>query len=199
MSDDSTTAGNNTNSLSSPADCDLKIGMNDTRITLPDALKARLAVGHNKTAHEINAPELSEVIAGAGAFHSSPRDLLKYVSANVGLIHTNLDSAMQESHLIIQAAQIKNVSSNYYTYMGLGWHIFTNLGTEIIGHPGGINGYNSFIGFNPTTQIGLVLLCSCENIDVDIENIGLVLLHVLPIQKAGLESLNQTKTAAEIG
>ena len=76
------------------------LGMNDTRITLPDALKARLAVGHNKSGHKINAPELSEVIAGAGAFHSSATGLLKYLSSNIGLIHTKLDSDMQESHLI---------------------------------------------------------------------------------------------------
>ena len=64
-------------------------------------------------------PELPEVIAGAGAFRSSATDLLKHVCANLGLIHTKLDDAMQESHLIIQAAQFKNIS-NYYGYTGLG-------------------------------------------------------------------------------
>ena len=58
---------------------------------------------------------------------------------------------MQESHLIRQSAQFKNIS-DYYEYTGLGWHILTDLGTEIISHPGGINGYNSFIGFNPAKQ-----------------------------------------------
>jgi CubicO group peptidase (beta-lactamase class C family) len=84
---------------------------------------------------------------------------------------------MQESHLIIQAAQFKNIS-NCYGYTGLGWRMITNLGTEIISHPGGINGYNSFIGFNPTKQVGVVLLCSCDNLDANVENIGFALLGI---------------------
>jgi len=71
------------------------LGMNDTRITLSDAFKARLASGH-KGGQEIKTPELPEVIAGAGAFRSSATDLLKYVSANLGLIHSKLDGAIQE-------------------------------------------------------------------------------------------------------
>jgi CubicO group peptidase (beta-lactamase class C family) len=152
------------------------LGMNDTKITLSDTLKSRLAVGH-KGGQEIKTPQLPEVIAGAGAFYSSATDLLKYVSANLGLIHSKLDDAMQESHLIIQAAPIKNIPK-YYGYTGLGWRILTDLGTEIISHPGGINGYNSFIGFNPTKQIGIVILCSCDNTDVNVENMGYALLHV---------------------
>jgi CubicO group peptidase (beta-lactamase class C family) len=159
------------------------LGMNDTRITLSDTLKARLAIGH-KDGQEIKTPELPEVIAGAGAFRSSATDLLKYGSANLGLIHTKLDDAMQESHLIIQAAQFKNIS-NYYGYTGLGWRILTNLGTEIISHPGGINGYNSFIGFDPAKQKGVVLLCNCDNLDANVENIGFALLHV-PINFASI-------------
>ena len=47
--------------------------------------------------------------------------------------------------------------------------VSTDLGTEIISHPGGINGY-SFIGFNPAKQIGVVILCcSCDNTDVNVE------------------------------
>jgi hypothetical protein len=32
---------------------------------------------------------------------------------------------------------------------------------------GAINGYTSFIGFNPTKQIGLVVLCSCDETDIN--------------------------------
>jgi serine-type D-Ala-D-Ala carboxypeptidase/endopeptidase len=152
------------------------LGMNDTRITLSDAFKARLATGH-KSGQDIKTPELPEVLAGAGEFRSSATDLLKYASANLGLIHSKLDGAIQESHLIIKAAQFKNIPG-YYGYTGLGWRILTDLGTENISHPGGINGYNSFIGFSPAKQIGIVILCSCDNTDVNVENMGFALLHV---------------------
>ncbi len=55
---------------------------------------------------------------------------------------------MKESHLIIKAAPFKDIP-NYYEYTGLGWRVATDLGTEIISHPGGINGFNIFIGINP--------------------------------------------------
>jgi D-alanyl-D-alanine-carboxypeptidase/D-alanyl-D-alanine-endopeptidase len=95
--------------------------MHDTRITLSDAFKARVASGH-KGGQEIKTPQLPGV-SRAEAFRSSTNDLLKYASANLGLIHSKLDAAMQKSHLIIQAAQFKNVSS-YYGYTGLGWHTY---------------------------------------------------------------------------
>ena len=36
---------------------------------------------------------------------------------------------------------------------------------EVINHAGGIDGYTSFIAFNPTKQIGLVILWSCDGRD----------------------------------
>src|SRR6188472_390141 len=52
------------------------------------------------------------------------------------------------------------------SYVGLGWFIDTNLGTEVIQHSGGIDGYSSFVGFNPTKQEGIVELCSCGTKDM---------------------------------
>jgi D-alanyl-D-alanine-carboxypeptidase/D-alanyl-D-alanine-endopeptidase len=34
------------------------------------------------------------------------------------------------------------------SYVALGWFIDTNLGTEVIQHSGGIDGYSSFVGWN---------------------------------------------------
>ena len=42
----------------------------------------------------------------------------------------------------------------------------TDLGNQVIWHNGGIDGYSSFVGFNPDEQIGLVILCSCYFTDV---------------------------------
>ncbi|MDP9288385.1 MAG: hypothetical protein M3P08_09320 [Thermoproteota archaeon] len=44
--------------------------------------------------------------------------------------------------------------------------IITNLGTEAITYTGAIDGYISVIGFNPTKQLGLVILCSCDEKDI---------------------------------
>ena len=42
----------------------------------------------------------------------------------------------------------------------------TDLGRQVGWHNGGIDGYSSFIGFNPAKQTGLAILCSCYFTDV---------------------------------
>jgi CubicO group peptidase (beta-lactamase class C family) len=149
------------------------IAMNSTAITLSDALKSRLAKGHIG-GREVNLEFIPEEIQGAGALHSTANDLLKYLAANIGLIHTSINDIIQETHLIrheypeapslhFSSASNKSLSASY---VGLGWFIDTNLGTEVIQHSGGIDGYSSFVGFNPTKQEGAVLLCSCETKDM---------------------------------
>ena len=76
------------------------LGMNDTSIGLSDSQKSRLAVGHFN-GHELPTIELFESpIAPGGGLHSTTSDMLKFLSANMGLIKTTLADAMQESHLI---------------------------------------------------------------------------------------------------
>jgi D-alanyl-D-alanine-carboxypeptidase/D-alanyl-D-alanine-endopeptidase len=120
-----------------------------------------------------------------GGLYSSAADMLKFISANIGLIKTKLDNAMQESHLIRHSTGqlIPNnirVSGNTGNntilefYVGLGWFITTNLGKEIIWHNGATGGgYNAFMAFNPTTHRGIVLLCSTDRSDVDISTLVL--------------------------
>jgi serine-type D-Ala-D-Ala carboxypeptidase/endopeptidase len=149
------------------------IAMNSTAITLSDAIKSRLAKGHID-GKEVNLEFIPQAIQAAGALHSTANDLLKYLAANIGLIHTSINDIIQETHLIrheySQAPTLHFASNNNkslsVSYVGLGWFIDTNLGTEVIQHSGGIDGYSSFIGFNPTKQQGAVLLCSCEGKDM---------------------------------
>jgi serine-type D-Ala-D-Ala carboxypeptidase/endopeptidase len=74
--------------------------MNSTRITLTDnTLLSRLALGHfNGT--EIPIISVSFVnpppLAPAGSLRSSASDMVKYLSANTGLIKTMLDNDMQD-------------------------------------------------------------------------------------------------------
>jgi serine-type D-Ala-D-Ala carboxypeptidase/endopeptidase len=147
------------------------IAMNSTQITtpLPDILKSRLAKGHIG-GREVSLAFLPEVIQPAGAFYSSANDLLKYLSANMGLINTKINDILQDTHLIrheeISIANASTTTQSLYVYIGLGWDIGTNLGTEVVLHTGGIDGYISLVAFNPTKQTGVVILCSCDENDV---------------------------------
>jgi serine-type D-Ala-D-Ala carboxypeptidase/endopeptidase len=153
------------------------LGMNDTRIALSqDEINNRFPVGH-RGGKEITTPTIPTILADAGAFRSTAPDMLKYISANLGLIHTKLDDAIQLQHLIRHPAIIAN-PMNYTEYAALGWRVLTNFGTEVIAHTGAINGWNANVAFIPTKMTGIVALCSCDPTDADMGNFGFVLLHL---------------------
>lgn len=139
------------------------LGMNSTRATLSDALKSRLAIGH-MNGHPLPIIENPLPYAPAGAFSSTASDMMKYLAANIGLTKTNLSSAMQISHQTRFNTNMTGFSGHDRIYVGLAW--FTTASPDIgktgiiIWDNGLFNGYNSFIGFNPNKQRGVVILCS---------------------------------------
>jgi serine-type D-Ala-D-Ala carboxypeptidase/endopeptidase len=156
------------------------LGMNDTGFVLSDSQKSRLAVGHFN-GEELPTLNFSNSIAPGGGLHSTVSDMLKFLSANMGLIKTELDSAMQESHLIrLNSGQVlpnnlqtSEKNSNIGLYVGLGWFITTNYGHEVIWHNGAtMGGYNAYMAFNPTTERGIVILCSTDLADINVTTIS---------------------------
>ena len=65
------------------------LGMNDTGFVLSDSQKSRLAVGHLNS-EELPTLNFSNPIAPGGGLHSTVSDMLKFLSANIGLIKTTL-------------------------------------------------------------------------------------------------------------
>jgi serine-type D-Ala-D-Ala carboxypeptidase/endopeptidase len=63
------------------------LGMNDTSFGLSDSQESRLAVGH-LNGQELPTWNMSSSLAPGGALHSSVSDMLKFLSANMGLIKT---------------------------------------------------------------------------------------------------------------
>ena len=156
------------------------LGMNDTSFGLSESQKSRLAVGHFN-GQELPTLNMSSPIAPGGALHSTVSDMLKFLSANMGLIKTKLDDAMQESHLIrLSSGQIlpnnlqtSDKNNNIGLYVGLGWFITTNFGHEVIWHNGAtVGGYNAYMAFNPVTERGIVILCSTDLANINITTIS---------------------------
>jgi CubicO group peptidase (beta-lactamase class C family) len=158
------------------------LGMNDSSIYLSEAQKSRLAIGH-LYGQELPLLNFSNSIVPGGGLYSSASDMLKFLSANIGLIKTKLDKPMQESHLILHDTGLtipnnKKISNQNLTnsgfYIGLGWFVTTDFGNEIIWHNGATaGGYNAFMGFNPVTDRGIVILCSSVVDNADISIAGL--------------------------
>lgn len=158
------------------------LGMVNTSITLSEEQKSNVAVGHIN-GDELPLWNLAPVMTPSGGIYSTANDMLKFLSANMGLIKTKLDTAMQESHLIRHYngflgpnnVQVSDNNSGEGFYVGLGWMINTNYGSEVVWHNGiTADGYNSIIAFNPSTLKGIVLLSSADHKDIDVANIGLL-------------------------
>ena len=145
------------------------LGMNATAITLTSALKERLASGHGPGGVAVANWDIP-TLAGAGALRSSANDLLKFISANLGVTPSDLFPAMKLQHQPRRGAGAASVR------IGLGWHITTKFGTDLVWHNGGTGGYHSFMGFDPKKKLGVVVLA---NSAYGIDDIG---LHVLEPQ-----------------
>jgi CubicO group peptidase (beta-lactamase class C family) len=153
--------------------------MNTSGISVPDGIKSRFAQGHI-AGKEVNMEFVPETIQSAGAMYSTVNDLLKYLSANIGLIQTKITDSIQETHLIRHAFGQSSENKSLKDYIGLGWTVTTDFGKEVIWHTGSIDGYSSIIGFNPSKQIGLVILCGCNYNDFSSqEMINLVIPFLL--------------------
>lgn len=155
------------------------LGMNDTRFVLSDSQKSHLAVGHYN-GQGLPLWDVPSPIDPAGGVYSSTSDMLKFLSANMGLIKTKLNDAMQESHLIRHTTglslpnslQASNNADTIGSYVGLGWIITTNFGQEVIWHNGiTLGGYNAFMAFNPTMERGVVILSSADYMNNNISNL----------------------------
>ena len=161
--------------------------MDSTRITLPPGLKSRNATGHNDLGYAVyqvagcpgsdqgpgvwtNDPKKAEPImpfnrdwrheamVGYGELHSTVNDLLKYLSANLGLTPSNLTSLMEKTHAV-HFHLTRDIG------VGLAWFITPGLqGTKIISHVGDTLGFSSFVGFDKTRRRGVVILINSYDV-----------------------------------
>jgi serine-type D-Ala-D-Ala carboxypeptidase/endopeptidase len=147
--------------------CDV-LRMNSTGITLTPEMKARLAVGHNRSMETVPSWTPS-TLAAAGALRSTADDLLAFLAANLGYTKSPLSSAM--------AAMVKERRPTGHPELeiALAWHIFTANGKEHIGHNGATGGYRSFMGFDPKAGLGVVALSNAFTM-AGVDDIGRHLL-----------------------
>jgi len=143
------------------------LGMKETSITLTKGLDARLAPGHDGEGHVVPNWDLP-TLAGAGALRSTATDLITFLVANLDSTATPLSRTLHQTHGERQATNDPNLK------IGLAWHILSRPVGKIVWHNGGTGGYRSFIGFDPTRRIGVVVLCNNGNENVD--DIGFHLL-----------------------
>jgi serine-type D-Ala-D-Ala carboxypeptidase/endopeptidase len=151
--------------------CD-PLGMSNTRITLSEAMRQRLAVGHSADLVKASVWDIP-TLAGAGALRSSANDLLAFLAGVMGYSENpraTVLAAAQKS-----AVSISRPTEEPFINAGLGWTIDARGGGEIIWKSGGTGGYRTFIGYSPKTGIGIVALSNAATED-GVDDIGLHLL-----------------------
>ena len=108
------------------------------------------------------------LIPAAGGVNGSIRDLALYARAQMGLAPDVLSAAaldMLQTPRIYTSGEQRRMSSHYRGTVrdaryGLGWRIYKygEAGNRVIGHRGAVEGYRSFILFDPERETGVVLL-----------------------------------------
>jgi D-alanyl-D-alanine-carboxypeptidase/D-alanyl-D-alanine-endopeptidase len=132
------------------------LGMNDTGVTLSPEMKRRLAPGHGMNGNPVPNLDLSirEVMAGGGGLKSSANDLLTFLAANLGYIKTPLAPAMA-AEISIRRPTLPSMVGMEIAYT---WHIQTKDGSSTVWHNGSSPGYRAYIGFDPKSRAGVVVL-----------------------------------------
>ncbi len=142
------------------------LGMKETKITFDENMKKNLAMGYS-SGRQVENWDLP-TLAGAGAIRSSTADMLKFLSANMGMKKTSLRKAMD---LTLQVRHDK-ASGNR---VGLGWHIVKGKNGDVFWHNGGTGGYRTFAGFVKETGMGVVVFTNSDQGGPD--DIGMHLLN----------------------
>jgi serine-type D-Ala-D-Ala carboxypeptidase/endopeptidase len=153
------------------------LGMKSTRVTLTPEMKTRLALGHGPNLDPVPNWDLSPALAGAGALRSSANDILTFLAANLGYTKTPLVADMAAEVSIRRPAGAPDMQIAY------AWHVQTKNGNSIIWHNGGTGGYRTYMGYDPKSRAGVVVL---ENIasTAGPDDIGRHLLDAsYPLQK----------------
>lgn len=146
------------------------LSMNSSGINFTDSMSERLAPPYSISNGTLSKDENWDItgLAGAGAIRSTADDMLKYLSANIGLLDSPLRSAMklaQESREDISGGRDK---------IGLGWIISKKGNNFYHRHNGGTGGYSAFVGMSIEKKRGVVVL---TNSTTSIDDIGLHLLN----------------------
>jgi CubicO group peptidase (beta-lactamase class C family) len=153
------------------------LSMESTRITPTTEMKARMATGHGENGKR--APNFQlQVMASAGALLSTANDLLKYLSANLGLNQSRLRPLMEQMQVIRHRNQPEFGTTALPWY---DWGVWNPPQMEILGHGGGTGGCSTFIGFDKKTHRGVVVLSNQTALHAS--PVGYAILQRLPLTK----------------
>ena len=165
-------------------------GMNDTRVTLSNSMKSRLAKGYSGGG-EIGNWNIGSLV-GAGGIRSTVKDMVKFIRANALQDNISINQAMQMTH---QRFFVNKQDNN--REMGLAW--FHSRDKKSLFHNGATGGYEAFITFTKDGKKGVVVLTNSRVPDASINDIGINIIGVkVPLHQPKTIKTIKTKLIEEI-
>ena len=135
------------------------LDMKHTVIALKPEDTARLATGYSGDQPKFisrNTPLdnwiFSPVMVGTGGIYSTAEDLIKYLKAHLGKSSTSLDAALHKSR------KITGRDGSYFLTMGWFVDYLPEYNINLYFYHGRISGFNCYIGFEPESQVAVVVL-----------------------------------------
>lgn len=123
------------------------LGMDHTAVRPTSEMQANLIPGYSGNRKSFPVP--IHALAPAGAIRSNVDDMLIFLAANLGIIHTPLLPAMKNMLSVRRDAAPG-------AKVALGWHIVND--GKLVCHNGGTYGYHAYVAFEPRRKIGIVVL-----------------------------------------
>jgi D-alanyl-D-alanine-carboxypeptidase/D-alanyl-D-alanine-endopeptidase len=133
--------------------------MDSTYVVVPADLKPRLATGHDDDGNR-HPGMILQVIIPAGGIRSTTNDLLKYVSANIGLQQTALTPLMKKTHPIRHPESLDPIEGSMGA-TAMPWYdlrAYQKPDMDFRGHGGGTAAFSTYAGFDLKRRRGVVVL-----------------------------------------
>lgn len=132
------------------------LGMHETVVAIPPALRARFIAGHNGTLAPAHAWDL-DALAGAGALRSTADDMLGYLEAQLNPDGVKATSAAGSSlPAALKRSQQLQADADSGMRIAYAWLHAPTSGHWW--HNGGTGGYSSYAFFNPKEGYAAVVL-----------------------------------------
>lgn len=148
------------------------LGLHDTFFTVPEQAKSRLAQGTDEDLAPAKRWSFG-ALSGAGGLVSSVRDLLALLDAELEA-QAGGKGELRHAMALTQEPQLEGGGDNE----GIGWQIDS---AGRYWHNGATGGYHAFVGFDPKTRRGIVILASTKTSLVD--SLAANLYHALAGEK----------------
>ncbi len=132
------------------------LGLESTRITPTNSMKARLAPGHGRDLHQLPHFVIGPALAGGGALLSTANDLSTLLEALMGIRKTRL------APTFATLLKVRRPADEPETKVGAGWFISTEYDDEVVFKDGNIPGYSSFMGYSTHSHAGVVFLSNAS-------------------------------------